>query len=76
MVETGTGIQEEKSMLSSEKEVFVKKKQYDFENLNLGDGTGAVEEKPKTYFKDYLRWIIVGLVMVVLIILVFVFDLI
>jgi len=75
MVESGQMVQEGEPSTITNGSV-VKKKQYEFENLNLGISKEDLEENSKKPFKKYVPWIIVGLVLAVLVVLIFVFDII
>jgi len=76
MAEMNPASQEEESASPGLKHKVVKKKQYEFEKLNLGENKEVLEENHKKSFKDYLHWIIIGLVLIVLVVLVFAFDII
>ena len=74
MVEIESGTQDKTSASENMNEYVVKKKQYDFEKLNYGVVGGDLKEKTKKSFNNYLPWIIVVLVLIILIGLIFIFD--
>lgn len=75
MVEMESGGQEEISASTREKKAQLKQKQYGFEKNQIEESGKNPEESPKKSFKDYLSWIIIALVAIVLVFLIFAFDL-
>ncbi len=58
-----------------EREAMVRKKQYEFEKMQTKENKEKLEVAQKKGTKKYIPWIIVVLVLVVLGVLVFAFDL-